>query len=129
LRGAITGHVFALGALVRLRLVGAIAWGRPTNYYLSDGYTLQGYRLATADHVHNLGSMMIGRSAKIAKLLGYRRLVAYCREDYPGTQLRAAGFAADPDRVIARSGEILRRYYLHLDTGAPSAGNYRPNPP
>ena len=108
------GHVFSLGFLRRLHMVGVITWGRPTNNHLDDGYTLQGYRLATDHSVKNMGSMLIGRSLRVISLLGYHRAVAYVRADYRGCQVRACGFVRVRDRVRARDGSLLNVYTLTL---------------
>jgi len=99
-----------LGLLSRLHLVGVITWGRPTNKEIDDGYTLQGYRLATDHSMKNMGSMMIARSLRIIQLLGYRRAVAYVRSDYRGTQVRACGFFLSCYGVRARDGSTLNQY-------------------
>lgn len=113
----VTGGVFALGAILRLHLVGACIWGRPNNQVSDDGYTIQGYRLATSERVPNLGSMMISRSCRIASLFGYRRAIAFCRVDFRAVQLRAAGFLLDERDIRTRSGFRVNRYVKNLALG------------
>lgn len=109
-----TQHIFALGLLQDMRLVAVIAWGRPTNRHMDDGYTLQGYRLATSERIPNAGSMLISRSIKIARLLGYRRAVTYVKTGYPGSQVRAAGGRLMDECVKLRRGLTARRYEWNL---------------
>jgi len=109
------GHVFSLGFTKRLHLVGVITWGRPTNQHYDDGYTLQGYRLATDHSVRNMGSMLIARSLRIIQLLGYKRAISYVKCGYRGHQVRACGFFLERSNVIARDGsrlQLFTHYFL-----------------
>lgn len=108
------GHLFSFGLTVNLKLVGVIMWGRPTNNYFQDGYTIQGYRLAT-DHSHkNSGSMLIARAVRVARLLGYKRAIAYVRADFQGVQVRACGFSLVKSGIRARNGDCLNLFELSL---------------
>jgi hypothetical protein len=93
-----------------LRLVGVITWGRPTNQHLDDGYTVQGYRLATDHTVKNMGSMLISRSLRVIQLLGYKRAISYVKVGYRGHQVRACGFFLVRSDILARDGSRLHLF-------------------
>jgi hypothetical protein len=76
-------------------LVGVAMVGRPIARKLDDGWTLEVNRTCT-DGTRNVNSLLYGAAWRVAKGLGYRRLVTYTQADEPGVSLRAAGW-----RVVA----------------------------
>lgn len=90
--GPVQGFKFAVGladASGDLRAV-AIA-GRPVALKLDDGFTLEVTRLCT-DGSKNACSNLYSRIARVARELGYRRVLTYTLKDEPGTSLCAAGW-------------------------------------
>lgn len=73
-------------------LCGVAIAGRPVARALDDGLTLEINRTCTDGH-QNANSFLYGRCRRIAKELGYKRLVTYTRQDESGISLRASGFA------------------------------------
>lgn len=86
----VTGCRFAVGAQVDGKLVGVAVAGRPVARRLDDGRTLEVLRVAT-DGTPNACSFLYGRVARIARMMGYRRIVTYTLAREPGTSLRAVG--------------------------------------
>lgn len=74
--------------------------GRPVARGLQDGWTAEVTRVAT-DGTPNAPSALYGACWRVARALGYRRLVTYTLATEPGTSLRAAGW-----RVV---GEVRGR--------------------
>jgi hypothetical protein len=81
--------------------------GRPVARLLDDGWTLEVNRVAT-DGCPNACSALYGAAKRMAKALGYVRLLTYIRADEPGTSLRAAGFTFEED-IRARSWDMPGR--------------------
>jgi hypothetical protein len=84
------GGKWAIGAAVDGKLVGVAIAGRPVARRLDDGKTLEGLRVCT-DGTPNGNSFLYGRVARIARLLGYRRVITYTLEEESGASLKAVG--------------------------------------
>ena len=74
-------HVAAVGDKYRLavadetgKIVGVIQVGRPVSRILDDGNTVEIIRCCT-DGTKNAYSFLYSRASKIAKLLGYKRII------------------------------------------------------
>lgn len=82
---------YRLAAVVDGKIVGIVQVGRPVARGLCDGQTLEVVRLCT-DGTPNACSFLYARAARVAKELGYTRIITYilCTED--GTTLKAAGW-------------------------------------
>lgn len=81
--------------------------GRPVARLLDDGQTLEVNRIAT-DGCENACSALYGASRRIAKELGYHRVITYIRQDEPGTSLKASGWIFEQD-IRARSWNMPGR--------------------
>jgi hypothetical protein len=84
------GGKFALGAAVDGKLVGVAIAGRPVARKLDDGKTLEVLRVCT-DGTANACSFLYARCAKIARLMGYEKIITYTLESESGASLRALG--------------------------------------
>lgn len=89
------GHLFSLGAYDEGRLCGVVIVGRPVARARQDGLTAEVTRLCT-DGTRNACSFLLGRAARAAMALGYRRIGTYTLASEGGSSLRAAGW-----RVVA----------------------------
>jgi hypothetical protein len=97
------GHKFSLGVADSddvLRGVAMVGW--PVARAYQDGLTLEVNRTAT-DGTPNANSMLYGAAWKVAKNLGFRRLVTYTQQGESGASLRAAGWRVVAERP-ARKG-------------------------
>jgi hypothetical protein len=83
------GGKFAFGALDG-KLVGVAIAGRPVARRLDDGRTLEILRVAT-DGTANACSFLYARCAKVARLLGYARVITDTLASETGASLRAVG--------------------------------------
>lgn len=85
------GWRFGLGAELDGELVAVLIAGRPVARGLDDGRTIELTRLCSKGGARNACSFLIGRARRIARELGYRRIVTYTLEAEGGASLRAAG--------------------------------------
>ena len=83
-----------IGCEVDARLCGVVQLGRPVARALDDGKTIEVVRLCT-DGTPNACSFLYGRAARVAKDLGYSRIITYILESESGVSLRAAGWEFD----------------------------------
>jgi hypothetical protein len=84
------GGKFAIGASVDGKLVGVAVAGRPVARKLDDGKTLEVLRVCT-DGTANACSFLYSRTAKIARLMGYTKVITYTLTSEGGASLRAVG--------------------------------------
>ena len=85
---------FRIGASKDGRLVGVIQVGRPVSRMLDDGNTVEVVRLCT-DGTKNVCSYLYSKAARIAKEMGYDRIVTYILESESGISLQACGWEYD----------------------------------
>lgn len=79
---------------------GVAICGRPVSRVLDDGETLEVLRVCT-DGARNACSLLYGAAARIARDMGYRKIITYILQSEPGTSLRAAGFALEAENAGA----------------------------
>lgn len=92
------GHKVSLGVATLDGTVRGVAiLGRPVARQWDDGETLEVVRVAT-DGTPNACSALYGASWRVAKALGYRRLVTYTQAGESGASLRGAGWQVIGDR-------------------------------
>lgn len=90
----VQGHKFSEALYKDGELVGVACVGRPVSRHLDDGLTLEVTRLCT-DGTRNACSALYGRCARIAKDMGYLRIITYILSSEGGASLRAAGWTFD----------------------------------
>ena len=90
--GKVQGCKFCIGCSAEDGVLHGIAVvGRPVSRYLDDGTTAEVTRLCT-DGYPNACSYLYGVSARIAKQMGYGRIITYILETENGTSLTASGW-------------------------------------
>jgi hypothetical protein len=75
---------------------GVAICGRPVARRLDDGLTIEILRVAT-DGARNACSMLYGACRRIARELGYKKILTYTLPKEGGASLKAAGFHFDGD--------------------------------
>lgn len=80
------------------KLVGVIQVGRPVSRYLDDGETLEVLRLCS-DGTKQVCSFLYSRASRIAKELGYKKIITYILETEDGTSLKASGWNLEENNV------------------------------
>lgn len=89
---------FRIAASDGKNIVGVIQVGRPISRVLDDGHTLEVLRLCTTGE-KNVCSFLYSRAARIAKEMGYTKIITYILESESGTSLRASGWKLEADGV------------------------------
>lgn len=88
------GHLFSLGAFMGEDMVGVAIVGRPVARHRDDGLTAEITRLCIREGVRNAASFLLGKAAKAALALGFRRIGTYTLARESGASLRAAGWVS-----------------------------------
>ena len=91
---ATVGHKFSIGVFDGDRMVGCAVCGRPVSRYLDDGTTCEINRLCT-DGTSNACSMLYGACCRIAKEMGYAKVITYILASENGASLRASNFVCE----------------------------------
>lgn len=91
---ATVGHKFSIGCEKDGKLVGVAVCGRPVSRILDNGYTCEINRLCT-DGTRNACSMLYGACCRIAKEMGYRKIITYTLKSENGASLKASNFICD----------------------------------
>lgn len=87
----VTGHKFSIGCTLDDRLVGVAIVGRPVSRYLDNGFILEVTRLCTTGE-KNVCSKLYSTAARVAKELGYHKIITYTLIYENGTSILAAGW-------------------------------------
>lgn len=86
-----TGHKWSLALYDDDRLCGVAIAGQPIARKLDDGLTIEVRRLCT-DGTKDACSKLYGACARVAREMGYRKIITYTLISEPGTSLRASGW-------------------------------------
>ena len=89
-------------------LHGVCIVGRPLSRFLDDGNTLEVLRLCT-DGTHNACSILYGRAARVAKEMGYGKIITYILDEESGNSLKASGWFCEETDVGGGSWENCSR--------------------
>lgn len=120
-RGPVQGGKFALCVQCEQEVIRGVAiCGRPVSRRLDDGLTLEITRLAT-DGTANSCSCLLGACCRVARAMGYQRVLTYTLVSEKGTSLRAAGFR--PVRRVI--GQKWSRPSRPRKDQAPPEGKFR----
>ena len=109
----VVGCKFAIGLQDDGKLVGVAICGRPVGRYLDDGLTLEINRLCT-DGTKNACSMLYSASCRVAKAMGYRKVITYILESENGASLKASNFECE-----GRAGKPMWTGERARDKGVP----------
>lgn len=85
------GSVFQIAIAENGKIVGVAVCGRPVSRHLQNGLTLEVTRLCT-DGTKNACSMLYSACWRIAKEMGYERLITYILNTESGISLKASGW-------------------------------------
>lgn len=87
---------FRVGCEMEGEVVGVANVGRPVNRNLDDGKTLEVTRLCTTGE-KDVCSFLYSRCARIAKEMGYSKIITYILGSESGTSLKASGWHKEAD--------------------------------
>ncbi len=97
---SVTGCKFAIGLYKTVngedKLIGTAICGRPVSRHLDDGLTLEINRLCVTED-GNCCSMLYGACSRIAKEMGYKKVITYILESESGTSLKASNFILEDE--------------------------------
>lgn len=99
---------FRIAASIDGKVVGVVQCGRPVSRVLDDGHTIEVLRLCT-DGGKDVCSFLYSRCARIAKEMGYRKIITYILETEPGTSLKASGWTLEDDNCGGATWENCTR--------------------
>lgn len=88
---ATVGCKFCLGLSDNERLIGVAVCGRPVSRHLDNGSICEINRLCT-DGTYNACSMLYGACCRVAKAMGYKKIITYILQSENGASLRASNF-------------------------------------
>ena len=107
-----TGGKFAISVVRDNKLCGVAICGRPVARRLDDGRTLEIYRVCT-DGTKNACSKLYGACIRIARDMGYSRVITYTLQSETGASLRASNFRDEGERGgVEWTGSRRRDYYI-----------------
>ncbi|MBQ1570691.1 MAG: hypothetical protein IIZ78_06185 [Clostridiales bacterium] len=89
---------FRFGCELDGKLVGVIQVGNPVSRNLMDGQTCEVVRCCT-DGTPNVCSFLYSRAARIAKEMGYKKIITYILQNELGTSLKASGWHLEEENV------------------------------
>ena len=106
------GGKFAISCWDDGRLCGTAICGRPVSRQMDDGATLEIYRCCT-DGTRNACTKLYGACQRIARDMGYSRVITYTLASEIGASLRAANFEdCGPAGRATWTGSRRRDYYI-----------------
>lgn len=107
--GKVQGHKFSIGVYKDDELVGVAIVGRPQGRRLDDGQTLEVLRLCT-DGTYNACSILYGRCARIAKEMGYAKIITFILQSESGNSLKASGWKLESEKCGGMDWTQNQRY-------------------
>ena len=123
--GPARGCRFVLGvATEEGALVGVAMVGRPVARAYDDGLTLEVNRTCT-DGTKNANSCLYGAAWRVARELGYTRLITYTQAEETGGSLRGAGWSVVAERPARGSWAESSVKLAHLRDRIGSGGVQR----
>lgn len=101
--GAVRGDIFRIGVECNGRLVGVVMVGRPVARALDNGKTCEVLRLCT-DGTPNACSFLYAKAARVAKEMGFCKIITYILDSEPGASLKASGWKKKKPTPKAAAG-------------------------
>lgn len=105
------GGKFAISCCDGDRICGVAICGRPVSRKLDDGLTLEIYRNCT-DGTYSACSMLYGACSRIAKSMGYKKIITYTLQSENGASLKASGFIFDGEAGGKSWSGVRKRDYF-----------------
>ena len=93
------GHKFSIGCFWNAELLGVAIVGRPIGRFLDNGQTLEVTRLCAKPDTKNVCSKLYASCAKIARKMGYKKVITYTLMSENGASLKASKFTLEAENV------------------------------
>lgn len=108
----VQGSKFAIGIFCECEMKGVAICGRPVSRKIDDGLTIEVVRLCVVDGLNNGCSKLYAACSRIAKEMGYRKIITYILKSETGISLKASGWLLEADNVGGKawnsSGKMIR---------------------
>lgn len=113
---ATVGGKFAISCYKNEVLVGVALCGRPVSRYLDNNEILEINRVCT-DGTKNACSMLYGACCRIAREMGYKKVITYILASEDGTSLKASNFILEKEKAggLHWNGERWHQQELPLE--------------
>lgn len=82
---------FCIAAAINGKIIAVVIVGHPVARHLDDGFTVEVTRCCTNGY-KNACSFLYGAAWRVARNMGYRKLITYILDTEPGTSLYASNF-------------------------------------
>lgn len=92
---ATVGCKFCVGLYDNAKLIGCAVCGRPVSRYYDNGEMCEINRVCVLDGYKNGRSMLYGACCRIAKNMGYKKIITYTLQSESGVSLRASNFVCE----------------------------------
>ena len=89
------GCKFSIGLFEGNELIGVAVCGRPVSRHLDNGLTCEINRVCVKDGHYNACSMLYGAACRIAKEMGYEKIITYTLKSENGASLKASNFTCE----------------------------------
>ena len=89
---------FRIGCEINGKLVGVVQLARPVSRVLDNGKTIEVVRLCS-DGTPNVCSFLYAKAARIAKEMGYEKIITYILDTESGISLKASGWTKEADTI------------------------------
>ena len=93
--GSTVGCKFCIALYDGDNLIGVSVCGRPVSRHLDDGLTCEINRLCVLEGFRNACSKLYGASCRVAKEMGYKKMITYILESENGASLKASNFKCE----------------------------------
>lgn len=104
------GGKFAISCYANAEICGVAICGRPTARNADNGTTLEIYRNCT-DGTKNACSKLYGACVRIAKEMGYTKVITYILESEAGASVKASNFICEGRAgLIKQTGRRQQKY-------------------
>lgn len=101
--GKVLVHRFSISCYEGDRLCGVAICGNPSARKLDNGEMIEVKRCCT-DGTKNACSILYGRCARIAKEMGYKKIITYITDKESGVSLRASGYELEAEDCGGKHG-------------------------
>ena len=112
--GPVVGAKYAIGIVCKKcnEVCGVGICGRPVGRKLDDGLTIEACRICVKRDKPNGCSTLYAACSRIAKEMGYRKIITYILQSELGISLKASGWLLEADNVGGKawnsSGNMIR---------------------
>lgn len=106
--GKVLIHRFSIACYDNNRLCGVAIVGNPTARKLDNGDIVEIKRVCT-DGTYNACSILYSRCARIAKDMGWKKIITYILESENGASLRASGWSIEAEKCGGKDWNMPSR--------------------